>query len=237
MQIGRRSLLSLLLWWGDPSGCGGWHHPALPWSTAVISCGVTAIQDRWILGLTRESLFEILARSETRFLDPKFSRDFRETRESKLVARLASCESHRQKFRCENCKKRVLIRNFVAKIASDESRRKKFRSKTRFSQVSQTNFVARLARIIANFNSGVFRESCENFESNTNFSLWIMTLLGKCETHNQAKLASLTIYRIFPFLWDSWDSRDLHWYFREKRVSFSTKFSREKLRNETRCQP
>jgi hypothetical protein len=35
------------------------------------------------LGLTRESLFEILARSETRFLDPKFSRDFRETRESK----------------------------------------------------------------------------------------------------------------------------------------------------------
>jgi hypothetical protein len=29
------------------------------------------------LGLTRESLFEILARSETRFLDPKFSRDSR----------------------------------------------------------------------------------------------------------------------------------------------------------------
>ncbi len=45
------------------------------------------------------------------------------------------------------------------------------------------------------------------------------------------------MYRIFPFLWDSWDSRDSHWYFREKRVSFSTKFSREKLRNEIRCQP
>jgi hypothetical protein len=52
-----------------------------------------------------------------------------------------------------------------------------------------------------------------------------------------ARLVSLTIYCIFPFLRDSWDSRDSHWYFREKRVSFSTKFSREKLRNETRCQP
>ncbi len=50
------------------------------------------------VGLTQESLFEILARSETRFLVPKFSRDFRETRESKLVARLASRESHRQSF-------------------------------------------------------------------------------------------------------------------------------------------
>ncbi len=183
-----------------------------------------------MLGLTRESHFEILARSKTRFLDPKFSRDFPETRESKLVARLASRESHRQKFRSKNCEKRVLLRNFVAKIASEESRRKKFRSETRFSRVSQTNFVARLAslanrnfvakltKIINYFNSGVLRESCENFESNTNFSLWIMTLLGKCETLNQAKLVSLTIYRIFPFLRDSWDSRDSHWYFREKRV-------------------
>jgi hypothetical protein len=59
------------------------------------------------LGLTQESLFEILARSETRFLNPKFSRDFRETRESKLVARLASRESLRQKFRSENREKRV----------------------------------------------------------------------------------------------------------------------------------
>jgi hypothetical protein len=135
------------------------------------------------IGLTQGSLFEILARSETRFLDPKFSRDFRETRESKLVARLASRESHRQKFHSENREKRVLVRNFVAKIASYEPRRKKFCRKTSFSRVSQTNFVARLAslaninfvarlaRIIINFNSGVLRESCEKFESNTNLSL------------------------------------------------------------------
>ncbi len=133
------------------------------------------------LEFTRESLFKILARLA--FSDPKFSRDFREARESKLVARLAPRESHRQKFRSENREKRVLLRNFVVKIASYQSRRMKFRSKTRFSQVSQKNFVARLAslvnrnfiarlaRIITNFNSGVLRESCENFESNTNFSL------------------------------------------------------------------
>ncbi len=132
------------------------------------------------LELTRESLFKMLVRLA--FSDPKFSRDFREARESKLVARLAPCESHRQKFRSENREKRVLLRNFVVKIASYQSRRMKFRSKTRFSQVSQKNFVARLAslnrnfiarlaRIITNFNSGVLRESCENFESNTNFSL------------------------------------------------------------------
>jgi hypothetical protein len=53
------------------------------------------------LGLTREPLFEILARCETRFLGPKFLRDSRETRQSKLVARLASRESRRQKFRSE----------------------------------------------------------------------------------------------------------------------------------------
>jgi hypothetical protein len=88
---------------------------------------------RVYIGLTRESLFEILARSETRFLDPKFSRDFRETRESKLVARLASRESHRQKLHSENREKRVLLRNFVAKITSYEPRRKKFRRKTSFS--------------------------------------------------------------------------------------------------------
>jgi hypothetical protein len=57
------------------------------------------------LGLTRESLFEILARSKNRFLDQNFSRDSRETRESKLVARLASCDSHRQKFRSETHEK------------------------------------------------------------------------------------------------------------------------------------
>ncbi len=122
------------------------------------------------VGLTRESLFEILARNETRFLDPKFSRDSRETCEPKLVARLTSRESRRQKFRSKTHEKQVSLRNFVARIASYESRRKKFRSKARFSRVSQTNlvarlaslanrnFVARLARIITNFNSGVLRE-------------------------------------------------------------------------------
>jgi hypothetical protein len=120
-------------------------------------------------GLTRESLFEILARSETRFLDPKFSRDSRETRESKLVARLASLESHRQKFCSETCEKWVSLWNFAVRIASYESRRKKFFSKARFLRFSQSNFeedashanrnfVARLARIITNFNSRVLRE-------------------------------------------------------------------------------
>jgi hypothetical protein len=122
------------------------------------------------IGLTRESLFEILARNETRFLDRKFSRDSRETHKSKLVARLASRKSHCQKFRSKTHEKRVSLRNFVARIASYESRRKKFHSKARFSWVSQTilvarlaslwnrNFVARLARIIHNLNSWVLRE-------------------------------------------------------------------------------
>ncbi len=97
--------------------------------------------------LTRESLFEILARSETRFIDPKFLRDSHETRESKLVARLASCESRRQKFCRENCKKRISLQNFVASIASYESRTKRFHSKTRFLRGSQTNLVARLTSL------------------------------------------------------------------------------------------
>ncbi len=59
------------------------------------------------VGLTREPLFEILVRSETRFLDPKFSRDSRETRETKLVARLASRESRKRKFCSETREKRV----------------------------------------------------------------------------------------------------------------------------------
>jgi hypothetical protein len=87
------------------------------------------------LGLTRESLFEILARSETRFLDPKFLRDSRKTREFKLVARLTSLKSCRQIFHSETCEKRVSLRNFVTRFASYRSRRKKFRCKTRFSQV------------------------------------------------------------------------------------------------------
>ncbi len=123
----------------------------------------------WV-GLTRESLFEILARSETRFLDPKFSRDSHETRKSKLVARLTSRESCRLKFFSETRENRVSLGNFAAGIASYESCRKKFCSKTRFLRVLQTNFVARLAslanrnfvarfaRIITNFNPGVLRE-------------------------------------------------------------------------------
>ncbi len=122
------------------------------------------------VGLTRESIFEIRARSEARFLDPKFSRDSRETHESKLVARLASCETRRQKFCSKTHEKRVSLQNFVARIAYYESRGKKFRRNARFSRVSQTNlearlaslanrnFVARLARIITNFNSEVVRE-------------------------------------------------------------------------------
>ncbi len=47
------------------------------------------------LGLTRESLFEIFARSETRFLDQIFLQDSCKTSKLKLVARLASCESQR----------------------------------------------------------------------------------------------------------------------------------------------
>jgi hypothetical protein len=108
----------------------------------------SSISEYWYkVGLTRESLFEFLARSETRFLDPKFSRDSRETRESKLVVRLASRESHRQKFRSETREKWVSLWNFVARIASYESPSKKFRSKTSFSRVSQTNVVARLASL------------------------------------------------------------------------------------------
>ncbi len=141
-----------------------WH----PWVDDIPGLGTHMLQ----LGLTRKSLFEILVRIETRFLDPKFSRDFRATCESKQVARLASCESYRQKFHSENREKRVLLRNFVEKIASYEPRREKFRRKTSFSRVSQTNFVAslanrnfvaRLTRIITNCNSGVLTESCEEF--------------------------------------------------------------------------
>jgi hypothetical protein len=66
-----------------------------------------------MLGLTRESLFEILARSETRFLDPKFLRDSCETRESKQVARVTSRESRRLKFRSGNRFLRVSQREIL----------------------------------------------------------------------------------------------------------------------------
>jgi hypothetical protein len=93
-------------------------------TTFTVKIKVTAV------GLTRISLFEILSRSETRFLDPKFSRDFRETRESKLVAKLAFREYHRQKFRSENSEKRVSLGNFIASIASYGSHKNKFRSES-----------------------------------------------------------------------------------------------------------
>ncbi len=73
------------------------------------------------LGLTRETLFEILARIKTRFLGPKFSRDSRDTHDLKLVARLASRESRRQKFRSETRFSRVPKTYFVARLASRKS--------------------------------------------------------------------------------------------------------------------
>jgi hypothetical protein len=69
------------------------------------------------------------------------------------------------------------------------------------------------------------------FGSNTTFSLWTMDDFACLRVSQIARLASFTIYRIFPF------SRDSHWYFCEKRVSFSTKFLREELQNEPYCQP
>jgi hypothetical protein len=123
-----------------------------------------------ILGLTRESLFEILARSETHFLDPKFSRDFCETCESKLVARLTSCESHRQKFRSENREKQVSLRNFVAKIASYESLRKKFCSETRKSRKRVSLRDSRESLLILTL------ESWENLGR-----ILSLTLISRCE--------------------------------------------------------
>jgi hypothetical protein len=145
---------------------------------------------------------------------PKFSRDYRETRESKLVVR--------QKFCSENCEKRVSLRNFVARPSSYEFRRKNFCSKTRFSRVLQTNFVvrlaslatrnfvARLARIIPNFNCGVLQESCKNFGSNNNFSLWIMILLV-CESRNlrDSQIARLTSSQYIAFF-PSHETRKTH---------------------------
>ncbi len=78
---------------------------ALPGTVKIFCKSIGLAVSELVVGLTRESLFEFLARSETRFLDPKFSRDSRETRESKLVVRLASRESHRQKFRSKTREK------------------------------------------------------------------------------------------------------------------------------------
>ncbi len=189
-------------------------------------------------------------RSKTRFLDPKFSRDSCETRKSKLVVRLASCESRRQKFHSENREKWVSLWNFEAKIASYESRRKKSWSKTRFSQILQTNFVARiavlqtnfiarlaninfvarLARIISNINSGVLRESCENFGSNNNFSLWIMILLV-CESRKLHNILHFSLLMRVVRL-----ARLALIFSREVSLIFH-KILREKLQNETPCQP
>jgi hypothetical protein len=119
----------------------------------------------------RDSLFrpKILAR---------FSQDSR----VKISARLASRESHRQKFRSENREKRVLLRNFVAKIASYESRRKKFLSKTRFSRVLQTNFVARLLSLAnKNFVARLTRiiTSVNSWENLAR--ILSLTLISRCE--------------------------------------------------------
>ncbi len=79
----------------------------------------------------------------------------------------------RYETRSKSCNKilyQVLQINFVARLAS----------------LANKNFVARLARIITNFNSGALQESCENFGSKNNFSLWIMILLvcESCKLHN-----------------------------------------------------
>ncbi len=157
--------------------------------------------------MTRESLFEILTRSETRFLDPKFSRDSRKTYESKLIARLTTCESCRQKFCNKTHEKRVSLRNFIARIASYESRGKKFRSKACFSRVSHTNllvrlaslanrnFVVRLARIITKLNSGVLREFwVQHYNTNGFACLWVVN----CETRKLRDSQASQYIAFFP---------------------------------------
>ncbi len=59
----------------------------------------------------------------------------------------------------------------------------------------------------------------------------------KLQDSQIARLTRFAVYWIFPFSWASWVSRDSQWYFHEKWDSFSTKFSREKLGNETHFQP
>ncbi len=153
-------------------------------SSSAKSRRYAGILSKRVRGLTRESLFEIFARSETRFLDPKFSRD-----SQVKIGSVTCCSRVSQR----ETSWRFSLLNVVARLTSYESRRKKFRRKTCYARVSQTNFVARLAslanrnfvvrlaRIITNFKCGVLRESGENFVSNTNFcrNLWgLAVMLG-----------------------------------------------------------
>jgi hypothetical protein len=134
-------------------------------SSSAKSRRYAGILGKRVRGLTPEPLFEIFARSETRFLDSIFSRD--------LWVKIGS-ETCCSRVSQTETSQRFSLLNFVARLTSYESCRKKFRSKTCYAQVLQTNFVAilaslanrnfvvRLARIISNFNPGVLRESCEN---------------------------------------------------------------------------
>ncbi len=99
------------------------------------------MEEQGWLGLTRETLFEILAIRETRFLDPKVSRDSQVKISSETcflqtnsVARLASYGSRRQKFHSKACFSRVSQANFVTRLASYESCKQKFRRETRENQ-------------------------------------------------------------------------------------------------------
>jgi hypothetical protein len=94
------------------------------------------------LGLTRDSLFEILREKRDSLFRPQILARY--SRDSRVKI---SSETRRLKFRSKTRVKQVSLRTFVAGIASYESRRKKFQSKTRFSRVLQTNFVARLASL------------------------------------------------------------------------------------------
>jgi hypothetical protein len=95
----------------------------------------------------------------------------------------------------------------------------------RLGSLANRNFLVRLARIITNFNSGALRESCENFGSNTNFSLWIMISLV-CES---PKLHDILYFSLLPRL-----ALIFSW---EASLIFHKKFSQEKLRNKTCCIP
>jgi hypothetical protein len=101
----------------------------------------------------------------------------------------------------------------------------------RLTSLANRNFVAKLARIITNFNSGVLRESCENFVSYTNFSLWNMTLLvcesRKCETH---KLPDSQAWRYIAFFpsWETRETRETHTDIFARSESHFLQNSREK---------
>ncbi len=115
-------------------------------------------------------------------------------------------------------------RNFIVRLISYESRKQKFHGETRENQIH-----AALWAIAQNY---------EEKSLISRYELWFCLFASpsNCESCkcDPRKLHNISL---FPFSRDLWDSRDSQWYFRENQVSFSTKFSREKLRNETRCQP